>query len=161
VALRPLTEADLLLVEPWYGRAAAASAGLPTGQPEANLRRHLEEARAQPGRELLAITVAGGGELVGILDRWALYPAAGWLTTGFLAVAEPHRGRGFGGEAILTLEKESRRRGLAHRFAAGVVAEAGRALYFWLRLGYRPLLQADLPWPSPRKGVVWMVRDAE
>jgi hypothetical protein len=59
------------------------------------------------------------------------------------------------------LEEDARRQRLAHRFAAGVTADAGRALYFWLRLGYRPLLQADLPWPSPRRGVVWMVRETE
>jgi GNAT superfamily N-acetyltransferase len=99
--------------------------------------------------------------VVGLLDRRAPYPAAGWLTVGFLALAEPYRGRGLGSEAVLALEEEASRLGLAHRFAAGVVADAGRVLYFWLRLGYRPLLQAHLPWHSPREGVVWMVRETE
>ena len=164
VALRPLSEADLPLVEPWYGRARlwrAAIAGLRGGRREADPRRHFEEARSQPGRELLAVALADGGELVGLLDRRAPYPAAGWLAVGFLAVAEPYRGRGLGSEAVVALEEETRRRRLAHRFAAGVTAGAGRALYFWLRLGYRPLLQADLPWPSPGKGIVWMVRETE
>jgi len=169
VALRPLSEADLSLVGPWYGRTAAAVAGLRTGQVEADLRRHFDEARSQPDRELSAIVLtlrqaqgaATGGEVVGLLDRRGPYPAAGWLTVGFLALAEPYRGRGLGSEAVLALEEEACRLGLAHRFAAGVGADAGRALYFWLRLGYRPLLQADLPWPSPREGVVWMVRETE
>jgi len=161
VTLRPLSEADLPLIEPWYRRAAAAIAGLRAGRREADLRQHFEEARSQPGRELLAIALASDGELVGLLDRWSPYPATGWLTVGFLAVGERCRGRGLGTDAVLALEEEARRRGLAHRFAAGVSADAGRALYFWLRLGYRPLLQADLPWPSPKKGVVWMVRDTE
>jgi GNAT superfamily N-acetyltransferase len=104
---------------------------------------------------------ATGGEVVGLLDQRAPYPAAGWLTVGFLALAEPCRGRGLGSEAVLALEEEASGLGLARRFAAGVVADAGRALYFWLRLGYRPLLQAHLPWPSPRGGVVWMVRERE
>jgi RimJ/RimL family protein N-acetyltransferase len=160
VALRPLSGEDVPLIEPWYGRAAT-TAGLPVSQPDADLRQHLEEARSQPGRELLAIVLASNGELAGLLDRRAPHPAAGWLTVGFLAVAEPWRGRGLGSEAVLALEEDVRRRGLAHRFAAGVTVDAGRALYFWLRLGYRPLLQADLPWPSPRTGVVWMVRDME
>jgi RimJ/RimL family protein N-acetyltransferase len=164
VALRPLSEADLPLIEPWYERARlwrAAIAGLRAGRREADLRRHLEEAHFRSGRELLAIALASDGELVGLLDRWSPYPAAGWLAVGFLAVGEHYRGRGLGTEAVLALEDEARRRGLAHRFAAGVSADAGRALYFWLRLGYRPLLQADLPWPSPRKSVVWMVRETE
>jgi RimJ/RimL family protein N-acetyltransferase len=161
VALRPLSEADLPLVETWYGRATAAVGGLRTGQVEADLRRHLEGARAQPDRALLAITLAEGEEVAGLLDRRAPYPVAGWLTVGFLALAEPYRGRGLGSEAVLALEEDARRRGLARHFAAGVVADAGRALYFWLRLGYRPLLQAHLPWPSPREGVVWMVRETE
>ena len=161
VALRPLSEADLPLVETWYGRAAAAVAGLRTGPVEVDLRRHLEEARAQPGRELSAIVLPTSREVVGLLDQRAPYPAAGWLTVGFLALAEPCRGRGLGSEAVLALEEEASGLGLARRFAAGVGADAGRVLYFWLRLGYRPLLQAHLPWPSPRKGVVWMVRETE
>ena len=161
VVLRTLSEADLPLIEPWYARAAEAIAGLGAGRSEADPRQHLEEARSQPGRELLAIVLADDGELVGLLDRRAPCPEAGWLTVSFLAMAEHHRGRGLGSEAVLALEEEARRRGLAHRFAAGVTADAGRALYFWLRLGYRPLLQADLPWPSPRNGVVWMVRETE
>ena len=158
--MRPFSEADLPLVEPWYGRTAAV-VGLTTDGLEADVRRHFDKPRSQPGRELLAIVLADGKELVGLLDRRAPYPAAGWLTIGFLALADPYRGRGLGSEAVLSLEEEARRTGLAASFAAGVAAGTGRALYFWLRLGYRPLLQADLPWPSPKKGVVWMVRDSE
>jgi RimJ/RimL family protein N-acetyltransferase len=164
VALRPLTEADLPLIEPWYDRARgwrAAIASLRGGGREADLRRYFEEARSRPGRDLLAIALASDGEVVGLLDRRAPYPAWDWLAVGFLALAEPYRGRGLGSESVLALEEDARRRGLAHRFAAGVGADAGRALYFWLRLGYRPLLQADLPWPSPGKGIVWMVRETE
>jgi RimJ/RimL family protein N-acetyltransferase len=164
VALRPLSEADLPLVEPWYDRARlwrAAMASLRGGGLEADLRRHFEEAHSQRDRELLAIALASDGEVVGLLDRRSPCPAAGWLTVDFLAVAEPYRGRGLGSESVLALEEDARRQRLAHRFAAGVTADAGRALYFWLRLGYRPLLQADLPWPSPRRGVVWMVRETE
>jgi ribosomal protein S18 acetylase RimI-like enzyme len=160
VALRPLLEADLPLVEPWYDRSAR-TAGLHAARWEADLRRHFEEARSQPGRELQAIVLTGGKELVGLLDRRASYPAEGWLTVCFLAVAESCRGRGLGSEAVLALEDDARCRGLACHFAAGVAAEAGRALYFWLRLGYRPLLQVDVPWPSSRQGVVWMVRETE
>ena len=162
VALRSLSEADLPLIEPWYARAGLWQVtGLHAGRPEVDLRGHFEEARSQPGRDLLAIAMASDGEIVGLLDRRVPYPEADWLTVGFLALAEPYRGRGLASEAVLALEEEVRRRGLAHRFAAGVTAGAGRALYFWLRLGYRPLLQADLPCPSPRRGVVWMVRETE
>jgi hypothetical protein len=37
-------------------------------------------------------------------------------------------------------------------------------VYFWLRLGYRPLTSAQAPWPlaglsqAPRRGI-WMVRE--
>jgi len=160
-ALRRLSEADLPLIEPWYGQAVGAAAGPNAGRLEADLRQHFEEARSRPDRELLAIVLAGNGELAGLLNRRAPYPVANWLTVGFMALAEPYRGRGLGSEAVVVLEEDARRRGLAHRFAAGVSVDAGRALYFWLRLGYRPLLQADRPWPSPRGGVVWMVRETE
>jgi len=42
----------------------------------------------------------------------------------------------------------------------------GLAVYFWLRLGYRPLTTAQAPWPlaglsnEPRRGL-WMVRDGQ
>jgi RimJ/RimL family protein N-acetyltransferase len=160
VLLRPLSEADLPLIEPWHGRAAAIVRPQ-AGRGEANLQQDFEEARSQPDRELLAIVLASDGELIGLLDCWSPYPAASWLTVDLLAIAEPYRGRGLGAEAVLVLEEGARRRGLAHRFAAVVSADAGRALYFWLRLGYRPLLQADLPWPSPRNGVVWMARETD
>jgi ribosomal protein S18 acetylase RimI-like enzyme len=168
VTLRPLLEADLPLVEPWYDRSARA-AGLHAARWEAELRRHFEEAQSQPGQELQAIVLAlrqaqdeaGKGEVIGLLDWRASYPAEGWLAVCFLAVAESYRGRGLGSEAIFALEEDARRRGLARHFTAGVAADAGRALYFWLRLGYRPLLQVDVPWPSSRPGVIWMVRETE
>jgi hypothetical protein len=33
----------------------------------------------------------------------------------------------------------------------------GISMYFWIRLGYRPLLRAD--WPCAVDGVVWLRRD--
>jgi hypothetical protein len=33
----------------------------------------------------------------------------------------------------------------------------GIATYFWIRLGYQPILRPD--WPCERSGVSWLLRD--
>ncbi|HKZ51107.1 MAG TPA: GNAT family N-acetyltransferase, partial [Dehalococcoidia bacterium] len=65
----------------------------------------------------------------------------GWLTFRFLVLAPEEQGRGLGSEAVLLLEAEARRRGLARRFRAQAAPDNGLVLYFWLRLGYRPLAE--------------------
>jgi hypothetical protein len=40
-----------------------------------------------------------------------------------------------------------------------VPSDLGLALYFWLRLGYRPLLQRDWPAPVEGKTAAWMQRE--
>jgi hypothetical protein len=33
----------------------------------------------------------------------------------------------------------------------------GIAMYFWIRLGYRPLMHSE--WPCAREGIAWLARD--
>ena len=63
---------------------------------------------------------------------------------------------GYGGVAVTLIERAAKRGGLLD---GRVLAPAnnGVALYFWLRLGYRPL--ADAAWPKPCEGT-WMSRTA-
>jgi GNAT superfamily N-acetyltransferase len=83
-----------------------------------------------------------------------------------VAVAPQRRFSGLGGEAVLAVEREVRSRWGVQRCYAPVPDGRGLAVYFWLRLGYRPLTHAQAPWPlaglssEPRRGM-WMLRAAD
>lgn len=132
VLLRPLVDADLPSIEPLYPEAA--------GRPAAAL--------ADPDAGLLAISRRDDPTPIGLIDFRTGLPAAGWLTIGFIAVAAPYRGHGYGSEAVRLLEDDALRRGTAGRFRADVPMSNGLGVYFWLRLGYRPALPEERLWPA-------------
>ena len=75
------------------------------------------------------------------------------------------RYRGLGGEAGLAIERLVRDRVGVLNFYAGVPEGRGLAVYFWLRLGFRPLSIAEVPdaalgLTSESKPGIWMLRDA-
>jgi ribosomal protein S18 acetylase RimI-like enzyme len=73
-----------------------------------------------------------------------------------LAVAADKRRLGIGGRAALALEKRLARS--ARQIYVAVPSTTGLALYFWLRLGYRPLTQRE--WPVALVGsATWMERE--
>jgi GNAT superfamily N-acetyltransferase len=73
----------------------------------------------------------------------------------FLAVDPAHRRLGLGGRAALALERRLRR--AAPYVYVLVPGHAGLALYFWLRLGYQPLIEAE--WPASTEGhALWLAR---
>ncbi len=74
----------------------------------------------------------------------------------FLAVAPEQRRLGIGGRMALGVERRLKKK--AKRLYALVPASIGLALYFWLRLGYRPLPRNDSPSVSSGDTSVWMVR---
>jgi len=74
------------------------------------------------------------------------------------------RYRGLGGEAALAIERRLRDGLAVERVYAPVPETRGLAVYFWLRLGYRPLLPSRAPAP-PRfatgAGGIWLLRDSD
>jgi len=83
----------------------------------------------------------------------------------FISIEPSRRFRGLGGEAGLALERHLRRRLGVERVLAPVPDGRGLAVYFWLRLGYRPLTASEAPWPlvglGPEAGSgIWMAREA-
>lgn len=130
VALRPLRQYDIAIVKVWLGEAA----------------------HHDPNDARLAITLRSEGEPIGIISYQAGYPGVGWLTIKFVAVSPPLRVRGYGSEAVRLLETEAARRlGLASSFRADVDPNSGLSLYFWLRLGYRPVAA---------EGIIAMIRES-
>lgn len=83
-------------------------------------------------------------------------PLPGAARINLLAVTPDKRRLGIGGRAAIALEKRLAR--TSKRVYVAVPSTIGLALYFWLRLGYRPLTQRE--WPAPPEGTsAWMVRE--
>ncbi len=83
-------------------------------------------------------------------------PTADAARIELLAVAVGQRRLGIGGRAAIALEKRLAR--TTRQIYVTVPATIGIALYFWLRLGYRPLMQHE--WPTPLHDTsTWMVRE--
>jgi hypothetical protein len=73
-----------------------------------------------------------------------------------VAMAPQHARHGAGLAAAALLETRLRADGVRRVYAPAPAAH-GIAVYFWIRLGYRPLLRGD--WPCARPGVAWLARD--
>lgn len=84
-------------------------------------------------------------------------PEADAARVGLLAVAPGKRRFGIGGQAALALERQLR--GKAKHVFVLVPSSIGLALYFWLRLGYKPLERANWPELQADPPAAWMVRD--
>jgi GNAT superfamily N-acetyltransferase len=123
--------------------------------------------------ELEAPVAAGNGVLISDRDDAAIgvavvlpnAPSAGCTTIPFLGVEPARRFRGLGGEAGLGLDRWLRDKGYEKVYAP-VPDGRGLAVYFWLRLGFRPLTKPQ--WPGPLIGLsqrpvrgIWMLRDQE
>ena len=150
IALSPLTD-EALGGMPWLEAALA---------PEWSLEA-LEAARVRS--EGLLISDLEGTPVGLALVRLDI-PSPGDATLVFLAMQPERRYRGLGGEAGLAVEQLLRERTGACRVYAGVPEGRGLAVYFWLRLGYRPLGTAEGPhlplglMGESRPGI-WMLRE--
>src|SRR5262249_25968616 len=83
-----------------------------------------------------------GGEATGYAVVALDLPRPGAATFDYIVIAPDERYRGLGGEAGLAIERRLREAGYGRIFAA-VPDTIGLAVYFWLRLGLRPLLEAE------------------
>lgn len=103
------------------------------------------------------------GEPVGLAVVFMDRPFPASATVAFLAIEPARRFRGLGSEASLAIERHLRSTKEIQRFYAPVPDGRGLAVYFWLRLGYRPLLQTQAPGPllglsrGPKAGI-WLLR---
>jgi GNAT superfamily N-acetyltransferase len=93
----------------------------------------------------------------GIIEYAVEVPLSGAAQVGFIAVDPSRRRLGIGGRAALALERRLKRS--VGRIYVAVPARIGIALYFWLRLGYRPLTQAEWPVQPDDAPSTWVARD--
>ena len=142
--------ADTLASMPWLAAALA---------PEWSLSDL--EAAVTGGSGVLISDSQGAAIGAAVVLRGA--PDAGSATVPFLAVEPERRFRGLGGEAGLALDAELRDEGFSKVYAP-VPDGRGLAVYFWLRLGFRPLTTPDSPGELvglSKQAVrgIWMLRD--
>ena len=109
--------------------------------------------RPGAGASTYGIVRRDDGAVIGEMECRRSDPARGWLSVGFIALAEGERGWGYGSEAVRLLEAEAK----GERFLARVDARNGLGLYFWLRLGYRPARPGEVP-GGAQSGIISMVR---
>ena len=106
------------------------------------------------------------GDRLGVATVSLDEPLDGSASLTFISIDPQHRFRGLGGEAGLSLENHIRRRLGIDRVFVPVPDGRGLAVYFWLRLGFHPVLKSTAPWPlaglsaDPRPGI-WLLRDEE
>jgi RimJ/RimL family protein N-acetyltransferase len=151
VVLRVVREDDLAAIEGWFDEAAK-TAGIPHRLPISRSAGEGRSVDARPDGVLVIERIDEGGP-IGLLEYEM---KKRWLTVPFIALAKAYRGWGYGSEAVRLLELWAIREGLAERFRAEVDVRNGLGLYFWLRLGYRPLVAVE----AQGRDVLTMVRDA-
>lgn len=151
VALREIADADAAWLDTWLG-AVAASVGYDAVNI-AGAAALLGRLRGEPS--LRARIIERDGAAVGAIVYRLHAPRRDASMIEFVGTspAEARRGSGMAAAAIAELDM---RDGGANIVYAPAPDMHGIAVYFWIRLGYRPLPSAE--WPCVRDGVAWMAR---
>jgi ribosomal protein S18 acetylase RimI-like enzyme len=151
VALAPLDAASAAFLAAWVPDVAAGVGYRALASGDA-----VRALAGETSRRVWRIDVTGEREAAGLVV--ARGPESGEARIMFVALRSDLCRRGLGHRAALLAEERLAAAG-ARRVLAAVSARHGLSVYFWLRLGYRPLLSAS--WPAcelPEAG--WMVREA-
>lgn len=111
--------------------------------------------RAAAGRA--GVALGGGVDAESFVAYETGAPARDDAVVRFLAVEPGRRRLGAGYRTALAVEERLAR--AAKRCYVLVPGRLGLALYFWLRLGYRPLTQGERPAVPAETPAVWMVRE--
>lgn len=144
VALRPLRDEDDVDVDAWLP-AVAASVGA-----------DVSDASSLRARRRSVLIIERDGSPVGIVAYAMHRPRRGAAIIELIATPPEHARRGSGMTAAALVEATLRDAGVRTVYAPSPERH-GIAMYFWIRLGYRPLLRGD--WPCVRAGVAWLARD--
>ena len=138
--LSPPLERDIEAIARWYAKAIVL-AGWPV--PLRDLLGSTDR------RRTLVLTDGVNQGPIGLMAVAVGDPNPGWATVNLLAIAR-QEGRDIAALGVALLEAHLQRE--ASRIRAAVPLDVGLALYFWLRLGYRPVVSAER---------LWMIRDLD
>jgi predicted N-acetyltransferase YhbS len=158
VSLRLLQPDDAAAIEPWLAEAVAAVDGVRPGPgTPATLAAFGATVSARwPGAAIEVVITEEHGPIGLIVHRVAKPdgPGKATLLIGALAVRAGLRNLGYGAEAVVRLEEMYP----GATVCAAIPRFNGLAIYFWLRVGYRPVRldeDAELARDPER---LWMVR---
>jgi len=146
VALREVEPSDAPWLDAWLG-ACAASVGYDIIDPHAPAASLA--AAAEGGLRARIIAEAQPAGIV----TYRIQRAAAVIE--FVGVQPEHARRGLGHAGASAAEDELRAGGASVIYAPAPALH-GIDVYFWIRLGYRPLPRAE--WPCDRPGVAWLAR---
>ncbi|TAK58004.1 MAG: hypothetical protein EPO22_11495 [Dehalococcoidia bacterium] len=154
VALRPLEDGDVAWLDGWLG-GVAAGVGYETGaeSPGEWLRGRLARERR------LHVDVIGrDGHAAGVVIYRARATRRSAAIIELVATPTSEARRGTGMAAAALVEELLRAEGVRTIYAPAPAVH-GIDVYFWIRLGYRPLPRDA--WPCAIDAVAWMRRDLE
>lgn len=147
VDLRPLIAGDLPSLDAWLP-SVAASVGY-------DAARITVDAPPEHPRTTIVLR---DDEVIGVTVHARLSKRPRSAVIEFVGITPAHARRGCGHRAATLLEESLRAAGVRRIYAPAPAAH-GIDVYFWIRLGYRPLLRPD--WPCALDGVAWLCRDLE
>jgi GNAT superfamily N-acetyltransferase len=153
LALRPIAAADADWLDGWLA-PVAASVGYTELDAELPGERLRDALRV--GHGLLCWIVVRDGDATGLIVYRLHAPRDGAAIVEMVATQPKHARRGSGMAAVAALEDALRMQGVRSVYAPAPAVH-GIATYFWIRLGYRPLLRAE--WPCERAAVAWFTRE--
>jgi hypothetical protein len=154
IALRPLLDADAVWLDAWLA-PVAASVGYGGGRSTKSTKGTKGEG-VGTGDGVRAKVIVRDGSDAGIAVYRVAGPKPGSAIIEIIATPAPFARTGSGMMAAALIEEELRVDGVRSVYVPAPAVH-GIAVYFWIRLGYRPLLRAE--WPCEREGVAWLVRD--
>lgn len=143
IALRAVRASDAAWIGSWFS-PVAASVGFSHGDYRALI--------GEDSRGASVITL--DRRPIGLLVYRLLAGDAAIIE--FVGTPPVEARRGSGMQAAALLERALSKRGV-RTILAPAPESHGIAMYFWIRLGYRPLLREE--WPGECDGVAWLSRD--
>ena len=151
--LRPVEDGDAAWLDGWLAPVAASVAydEIDGARPGASLIERLRRDRG-----LRAQIIVRDGDGVGLVVYRVGVPKRDAAIVEIIATPAALARRGSGMSAAALVEDAVRAEGVRTLYAPAPAVH-GIATYFWIRLGYRPLLRGE--WPCERVGVAWLVRE--
>jgi hypothetical protein len=152
ISLRPVVDGDAAWLDTWLAPVAASVGYEIDGETAGGSII----ARTRRERGVQARIIERDGASVGMLVYRSAAPKRGSAIIELVAAPPAFARCGAGMGAAVLVEDELRAAG-ARVVYAPAPAVHGIAMYFWIRLGYRPLMRGE--WPCERVGVAWLVRE--
>ena len=153
VQLRPVGDGDAAWLDGWLAPVAASVAydEIDRERPGASLVERLRRERG-----LRAQVIVRDGDDAGVVVYRVGAPKREAAIVEIVATPVSLARRGSGMSAGALVEDAVRAEGVRTVYVPAP-AVRGIEMYFWIRLGFRPLVRGD--WPCVRAGVGWLVRE--